>query len=77
MIKASRYRLAGDSRKASKYLAVYEFGSKEAMEEFTQSPEFAEAIKDFDKKWKDGGFNSKWNASYELIKSWERVDITS
>ena len=77
MKKASRYRLAGESKEAAKYLAVYEFGSKEDLEEFPRSQEFAAAVKDFDGKWKDGGFESKWNASYELIKSWEKIDTTS
>ncbi len=76
MKKASRYRLAGESKGASKYLIVYEFNSKEDLEEFPRSAEFAAAVKDFDEKWKDGGFENKWNASYELIKSWEKIDST-
>jgi hypothetical protein len=76
MKKASRYCLAGENKEASRYLAVYEFDSKEDMEAFPKSPEFAEAVKDFDEKWKDGGFVRKWGASYELIKSWEKIDIT-
>jgi hypothetical protein len=74
MKKASRYRLAGDSKEVSKYLVIYEFASREALESFMRSPEFADAIKDFDEKWKDGGFESKWNASYELMKSWEKIE---
>jgi hypothetical protein len=76
MKKASRYRLAGESKGASKYLMIYEFGSMKDLEEFPKSPEFADAVKDFDEKWKDGGFINKWNASYELIKSWEKIDST-
>ncbi len=76
MKKASRYRLAGDNEDVSKYLAVYEFDSREDLDAFMQSPEFADAVEDFDEKWKDGGFESKWGASYELIKSWERIDST-
>lgn len=75
MKKASRYRLSGESKESSKYLVIYEFGSKEDMEAFPRSPEFGEAVKDFDEKWKDGGFERKWNASYELIKSWEKIDF--
>ena len=74
MKRASRYRLASDSREASKYLAIYEFGSGKDLEEFTRSSEFAAAIEDFDEKWKDGGFENKWNASYKLVKSWEKVE---
>jgi antibiotic biosynthesis monooxygenase (ABM) superfamily enzyme len=74
MKKASRYRLSGESKESSRYLAVYEFDNKEDLEAFPKSPEFAEAVKDFDEKWKDGGFVRKWGASYELIKSWEKID---
>ncbi len=77
MKKASRYRLVGDSKGVSKYLAVYEFDSREDLDAFMQSPEFSDAVKDFDEKWKDGGFENKWGASYGLIKSWERIDSTS
>ena len=77
MKKASRYRLAGDEEGISKYLVIYEFASKEDLESFTQSPEFADAVRDFDEKWKDGGFESKWNASYEIIKSWEKIETTN
>ena len=68
MKKASRYRLSGENKESSKYLAIYEFDSKEDLEAFPKSPEFAAAVKDFDEKWKDGGFERKWGASYELIK---------
>jgi antibiotic biosynthesis monooxygenase (ABM) superfamily enzyme len=71
--RASRYRLSGENQECSRYLAIYEFDSKEDLEAFSGSPEFAAAVKDFDEKWKDGGFERKWGASYELIKSWEKM----
>ena len=77
MKKASRYCLADESKGASKYLAVYEFESREDLERFPKSAEFAAAVEDFDEKWKDGGFENRWNASYELVKSWEKIDSTS
>jgi hypothetical protein len=77
MKKASRYRLAGDGKEVSKYLVIYEFTGREELESFMGSSEFAEAVKDFDEKWKDGGFESKWNASYELMKSWEKIETTN
>ena len=75
--KAGRYRLTGENKQCSKYLAVFEFENTEDMEAFYQSPEFAAAVKDFDEKWKDGGFIDKWGASYELIKTWEKIEATS
>ena len=72
MKKAGRYRCLGDNLTTSKYLAIYEFDSQEDMAAFPQSPQFKEAVEDFDEKWKDGGFRSNWGGSYELIKSWEK-----
>jgi hypothetical protein len=72
MEKAARYRLLGDNPECSGYLAVYEFKSKEDLEAFPKSREFAAAVADFENKWHDGGFIRKWGASYELIKSWEK-----
>ena len=77
MKRAGRYRLAGENKGASKYLVIYEFDSRQSLEEFPRSAEYAAAIEDFDEKWKDGGFKNNWNASYELIKSWEKIDSTS
>ena len=70
--KASRYKLTGDNKECARYLAVYEFETPEAMAAFPKSEAFAAAVKDFDVKWKEGGFQGKWNASYELLPSLER-----
>jgi hypothetical protein len=72
MRKASRYVRSGQNPQSPKYLAVYEFESKDDLGAFTKSVEFASAVKDFDEKWKDGGFEGKWGASYELIDSWQK-----
>ena len=72
MKQASRYQRIGENEECAKYLAIYEFESKEALEAFPGSPEFAAAIDDFEKQREDVGFTMKWAASYELIKSWER-----
>ncbi len=70
--QASRYKRIGDDEKSAKYLAIYEFESKDALVAFHESPEFAAAVEDFEKRRESVGFNIKWAASYELIKSWER-----
>ncbi len=72
MKKATRFRRIGDGPGTSKYMAVYEFDSEEDLKAFPKSPEMAEAIKDFEVQWKDGGFNHKYGASYEVIKTWEK-----
>ena len=71
--KASRYKLAGGPPDSSRYIAVYEFESAEALAGFTLSDGYHEAVKDFDRKWKNGGFNhGSGGGSYELITFLER-----
>ncbi len=70
--KASRYRLISESPGCVKYLAVYEFETEIALAAFLESQPYKQAIDDFDKKWKDGGFIGKWAASYERIALLER-----
>jgi len=70
--KVGRYHRLGDDEESSQYLAVYEFDSQEDLAAFPRSPEFAAAVVDFDKKWQGGGFERKWQAAYELIKTWEK-----
>lgn len=70
--RASRYRITDNRPGNAKYLAFYEFDSKEDLEGFSKSDAFAAAVKDFDNTWKAGEFKSKWGASYELIKAWEK-----
>jgi uncharacterized protein (DUF1330 family) len=70
--RAGRYKRVGNDEKHSKYLALYEFESKEAVENFHNSPELAEAMKELEQTWKNGGIELKWVVSYEPIKIWER-----
>ena len=72
---ASRYKLApvkADEGEYPTYLAIYEFESKEAMDGFSESPELAAAVEDFENTKGEVGFQIKWAARYELIKSWKR-----
>jgi len=72
MKQVSRYRLVGESEGAAKFLTIYEFESKEAMDNMSKSPDFKAAIEDFE-NMKDGiDFQMKWTATYELTKSLER-----
>jgi hypothetical protein len=70
--QAARYRRIGDDASVSKFMTVYEFESKEAMEEFHKSSAFADAIKDYENKKEEVGFILRWAASYELIRSYKR-----
>ncbi len=67
--QASRYQRIDDNEMGAKYLAIYEFKSRDDLVAFPKSPEFAAAVEDFEKKKEAVGFNMKWAASYELIRS--------
>ena len=70
--QAARYRCIGDPGNNAKYLAVYEFEDEEALAAFPKSEAFSDAVKDFEGRKEAVGFEMKWAASYELIKSWSR-----
>ena len=68
--KASRYRSTDDNDKSPRYLAVYEFDSKEDLDAFANSPEAAAARDERKISWPnpDSG-QVTWAARYEEIKS--------
>jgi heme-degrading monooxygenase HmoA len=70
--RASRYKLIGDNPVHNRFLAIYEFETREDMDAFTKSPAFAAAIEDFENRKDDLGFEMKWAASYELISTLSR-----
>lgn len=72
MKQVSRYQRISDNEECAKYLVLYEFESKEAMDAFHKSPEFAAAIEDFENMREKVDFSLKWASAYELIRSWER-----
>ena len=71
--RASRYQLVGDDDKNARFLAIYEFNSKEESDAFPESQAFKNAVKDFDKNHEALGFKMKWVAVYELINKLERA----
>lgn len=70
--RASRYQLMGDNDKNARFLAIYEFDSREDLDSFPDSQAFQNAVNDFDKNHEALGFKMKWVAVYELIKELER-----
>jgi uncharacterized protein (TIGR02118 family) len=70
--RAGRYRQLGDNKEQPKYLAFYEFESKEALEAHQSSLELAAALDEMKETWKDRPFEIKWMAPYEPIQTWER-----
>jgi uncharacterized protein (TIGR02118 family) len=72
MKKVTRYRIMEDIKEKARYLAVYEFDTKEALEAYAKSPEFKAAIDEMNATWKGDMFEIKWADNYEPIKTWER-----
>ena len=72
MKKVTRYQLMGESKEQARYLALYEYESKEALDAFFKSPEFAAALEEMQGTWKGGEIDIKWTATYEPIQAWER-----
>lgn len=53
------------------YMALYEYDSAEDMAGLGQSPEMAAVREEMKETWKDGGWEMKWAATYELIEEWD------
>ena len=70
--KVTRYQLMGEGRGGAKYLAIYEYDDKAAMDAFPKSAEFKAAIDEMNETMKENKFEIKWAANYEPIKTWER-----
>jgi len=75
--KGVRYRLVDSAtlnvtptpggERVPKYLAVYEFESREALKEWDTSPERQHCVDEWTKKWSDKGPEIGWRLYYEPI----------
>jgi hypothetical protein len=72
LVGVTRYKLAGDANGQAKYLAIYKFKDQSSLESFEKSVELAAARDEMAQTWKDGGFEIKWRAPYEVIKTWKK-----
>jgi antibiotic biosynthesis monooxygenase (ABM) superfamily enzyme len=72
LVGVTRYKLAGEASGQAKYLAVYEFKDRSSFEAFEHSPELSAARDEMAQTWKNGGFDIKWRAPYEAIKTWKK-----
>ena len=71
--KATRHKILYESEKYPKYLAIYEFDSKKAFEDYENSPELAAARKEeHEETWRDSKYDMIWRVQYEPMKTWER-----
>jgi uncharacterized protein (TIGR02118 family) len=72
MKKVTRYKILDEKQEKPRYIAVYEYNTKEDLNALTASPEFKAAIEEMQETWKGQMFDIKWAVSCEPIKTWER-----
>jgi hypothetical protein len=72
MKKVTRYKVSEANAVKPKFIAVYEFESKEALEKMNDTREFKEAIAEMNGTWKNGGWEMKSATIGLPIKTWER-----
>jgi hypothetical protein len=71
--KVTRYRMIDPDKEKAKFLAIYEFESKEALEAYSRSHEFKAAIDEMEETLKQYKlFDLKWAVGYEQMKTWEK-----
>jgi quinol monooxygenase YgiN len=72
MLAVTRYRMVGGPEGQARYLAVYEFKDQAALDGFQKSAEMAAAREEMGQTWKARGFDIKWRAQYEPLKTWKK-----
>ncbi len=71
MVRATRYQLLKGPAGHAKYLTVYEFTDKAAMDAFPQTPECQAAIAEMRASWPSSEFEIKLAAQYEVMRVFE------
>lgn len=72
MLGVTRYRLKSGTTGQAKYLAIYEFKNKVALDAFQKSKELAAAREEMGQTWKGRTFDIKWRAEYDPVKTWKK-----
>jgi antibiotic biosynthesis monooxygenase (ABM) superfamily enzyme len=67
--KVTRYRNIDDK---TRFLAIYEYDTKEDLNNLPNSPEFKAAIAEMQQTWKDNPIKITLATNYEPIKAWEK-----
>jgi uncharacterized protein (TIGR02118 family) len=70
--KVARYKVTIEKGEKPRYLAVYEFDTKEALSALTASPEFKAAIEEMQETQQNCKFEIKSATTCEPIKTWEK-----
>ena len=68
--RAARYERVGDDETYPKYLAVYEFESEEALNEYRKDPSREAILQDAAAKTEAGELVVLWRVDYKQIASW-------
>ncbi len=67
----SRYKIVSESPDYPTYLAVYQFESRKAFQDFEKSKELTAAREETKVSW-PAGLDVRWRVQYELLKSWSK-----
>jgi quinol monooxygenase YgiN len=70
LLRATRYQLLRGPQGQARYLTVYEFRDRAAMDAFPKTPECTAATDEMNATWKEKGFQIKLAAQYEMIGTW-------
>jgi heme-degrading monooxygenase HmoA len=65
--KATRFKILKPREDYPEYVAIYEFESRQAFEDYEKSPELSAAMAEMKETWKDGGWEMVWRVQYEQI----------
>ncbi|OGN94562.1 MAG: hypothetical protein A2Y89_04200 [Chloroflexi bacterium RBG_13_51_18] len=69
--KVTRYKILDEKTDKPRYIAIYEFDTKEDLNALNTSAEFKAAIEEMQGTWKGDMFDIKWAVSCEPLKTWE------
>jgi uncharacterized protein (TIGR02118 family) len=66
---AARYKVTGGNSHKPRFIAVYYFDSRQAFENYKNSPQFAAAIEEMNQSWPQG-IEIVSRVQHELIQEW-------
>ena len=72
MLRATRYRLTSGPAGHARYLTIYEFKDRNAMEAFPGTPECKAATAEMHQRWQEKEFQIRLAAQYETIGAFAR-----
>ena len=70
--KATRYKIIGNDKECPKFLAIYEFESRQAVEEYDISAVRDTVYEDWLRISKETGAEMIWRVQYEAVRTWQQ-----